>query len=1207
MIFAKVRLPDEIGIALDANRLVVFAGAGISVPPPSNLPLFDGLVRQITGQTGVKQGDEDRSLGRKQRDGTDVHGAAAKILTDPKSRPTELHKQILRVFGTADRVRIVTTNLDNHFRVSKDIVFPGELVPEFHAPALPLGDDFRGIVYLHGSAKVDPQKTVLTDADFGVAYMTRGWAREFLIALFSGYTVLFVGYSHNDVTTTYLARGLRQSRVKPRWTLVSSDLMLTVEENWKHLDIEVQQYPIDPSNTENSHQALTDFFVGWAQHNNQSLLDRAKSIKRVAVGLPPESEQGSEYLNYCLRTPRLAQDLCNSIRQAAWVRWMDDGGHFNRFFEESTTDLGPHEKVIAIWLATFVRRRFPSLLLELIQRHQQRLSLPFARVLGHAVWVDTKKQPDPNFSTWISVLLAQGERSLPLESWAYLLQKCQIPQHRGVALRLFELLSTPQVRLGENLTAGELSSESGQRDPLRTIRRASTFEIEWPTDSRSWLTKAWSNIFKPTLAVLADPLGMLATKQLTAAYLLLQGARKGSDSYDRLGWSRSSIAPHEQNRATKTDCLFLLIDIARDVVMLWFKIRPARARAQIEMWWCADLPLLRRLAVYGVGIDPDRSADERIEWLLANDLIFRSGMKKEVFDILALDYRPASKAIRGKLLRRIEQGFRGKLPSRMTPEIAAYAQFNLLIWLRRADGKCPLLAKALSEIKKSYPLFRERAHPEFDVWRGKSGFVDTNEGFDFDGILSELPGVYLDNLQRADEHSARKDRWAYLNNLSVLFARNRAWGQAFMEALGDRDEADMSIWNGVFNAWREALKTEVDWAWILDVAHDLPQSSAAFAGAASLVSRIWQLDLKLHDDTVAKAATLMDKAWKLCCKVEDLPDETYRDWLSSAINHEGGCIGEFWVHYCSHIRARAGSRWKGIPKVMKANMREALQGSSRVKVYARIAMTPWMDHIYAWDKRFAIEQFLPLLDWDRDAVVAQQTWSVLLNYRHAPSFQMEKLLLPYYRQCTDRLTTMLKDSTEKSDQFDENALWNLGHYLASWAMQLIQNPLKSGFFQDFLPCLPDKPREALAQGILECLQSLQAEKVTRVWRNWLGEYFDLRLVGVPVALSPNEANAMANWGLELGPVFPEAVERITRLPLKGVVGLPIFQTLLKGRLVRDFPIECCRYINAIMKGEEYPFLNDELLGLHQVLKRKICARPEFKELEKLLYLCGWSG
>ena len=77
----------------------------------------------------------------------------------------------------------------------------------FRAPALPLGNEFRGIVHVHGSV-VCPERMVLTDADFGRAYIVEGWAQRFLVELFGCFTVLFVGYSHNDTIMNYLARAL---------------------------------------------------------------------------------------------------------------------------------------------------------------------------------------------------------------------------------------------------------------------------------------------------------------------------------------------------------------------------------------------------------------------------------------------------------------------------------------------------------------------------------------------------------------------------------------------------------------------------------------------------------------------------------------------------------------------------------------------------------------------------------------------------------------------------------------------------------------------------------------------------------------------------------------------------------------------------------------------------------------------------------------
>jgi hypothetical protein len=63
---------------------------------------------------------------------------------------------------------------------------------------------------------------VLTDEDFGRAYLTEGWAREFLQRLFAEFTTLFVGYSHNDLPVEYLARGMSGKPIAPRFALTAT-------------------------------------------------------------------------------------------------------------------------------------------------------------------------------------------------------------------------------------------------------------------------------------------------------------------------------------------------------------------------------------------------------------------------------------------------------------------------------------------------------------------------------------------------------------------------------------------------------------------------------------------------------------------------------------------------------------------------------------------------------------------------------------------------------------------------------------------------------------------------------------------------------------------------------------------------------------------------------------------------------------------------
>ena len=133
----------------------------------------------------------DRYFGRLKLRGVQVHKAVARILLDPNSRPHELHTLLTKLFPQGTPVRIVTTNFDTHLSTTLEQHFVVSSVDTFYAPALPLGDDFAGLVYLHGSAEKNADQCVLTDEDFGRAYLNRAWATRFLEAMFQRYSCSF--------------------------------------------------------------------------------------------------------------------------------------------------------------------------------------------------------------------------------------------------------------------------------------------------------------------------------------------------------------------------------------------------------------------------------------------------------------------------------------------------------------------------------------------------------------------------------------------------------------------------------------------------------------------------------------------------------------------------------------------------------------------------------------------------------------------------------------------------------------------------------------------------------------------------------------------------------------------------------------------------------------------------------------------------------
>lgn len=215
-----IDLQDEIVAAQEQGRLVIFAGAGVSMGPPSDLPGFKELSARIAHNTPHSvRTPYDEFLGDLAANGIWVHQLCRDIIAAPGSAHAPIHTDILRLFRTPERLRIVTTNFDGHFTSAANAL--GWQVPVYHAPALPLGHDFDGIVQLHGSILGEPRRLVLTDADFGRAYLTDGWASVFLRSLFAEFTVLFVGYSHTDPPMRYLARGLAGKRGHQRFALTS--------------------------------------------------------------------------------------------------------------------------------------------------------------------------------------------------------------------------------------------------------------------------------------------------------------------------------------------------------------------------------------------------------------------------------------------------------------------------------------------------------------------------------------------------------------------------------------------------------------------------------------------------------------------------------------------------------------------------------------------------------------------------------------------------------------------------------------------------------------------------------------------------------------------------------------------------------------------------------------------------------------------------
>ena len=346
--FGELEFPMAIIEALKQDRLVVFAGAGVSMGPPANLMNFNELTQLIIHgssastpsnlenqihdlnltdptlkhkilqaiYTSQYRPPEER-LGEAQDSGRiNIHAQCQFHLKDDDLQPNPLHTQIIRLF--ADKtIRIITTNFEGLFEKAANAL---GVAPDVSiAPNLPQGDVFKGIVHLHGSLKHE-NSIILSDRDFGRAYLSEGWARRFITRVFANYTVLFIGYSYNDTIMKYLARSTSQNPQHQLFGIssVTAENQLAEKRRWELLGMTHIPYTAPKHN----HQALNQGLKAlanshnwnWKQQNTQ-VTCLVKSIEKRPVNLTATDWQ---YLHYIFNESSLLSHFLSQIKLPHW-------------------------------------------------------------------------------------------------------------------------------------------------------------------------------------------------------------------------------------------------------------------------------------------------------------------------------------------------------------------------------------------------------------------------------------------------------------------------------------------------------------------------------------------------------------------------------------------------------------------------------------------------------------------------------------------------------------------------------------------------------------------------------------------------------------------------------------------------------------------------------------------------------------------------
>ena len=1134
MKISAIDFPNALLTALRNSRLVIFAGAGVSMGEPACLPNFKDLanaVAQGTGEAAQEHEPEDRFLGRLNHKGVDVHALAAEKLKknylEETPKPTKLHRDLLRLYAQPGPIRVVTTNFDLLFEDAATDAFSSQ--PEvFRAPALPLGRSFNGIVHIHGTVN-HPADLVLTDANFGRAYLTDAWAARFLVDLFRSFTVLFVGYRHNDTVMNYLARALAESETGHRFVLTDN----TGDERWKVLGINAITYP---RSSGEEHIALCDGIRALADHVTRGTLGWQHEITEIASKSPPFDEERAGLIDEAFSDSVKTRFFTDAAISFEWIHWLDDRGHCERLFDVG--DLHERDIELAQWLAQNFAIDQSNDVFLLIARHGMQLNRRFWSELARKVASQTSASPDvESLSRWTSLLLATVP--VPTDNWilGQLGKRCS---DAGLMNSLVEVFDA--------MLVGRLVFATGHTwldDQDETSSPRIDVEFSHGPHAHSWIEDLWNKGLKPNLTNIAEVLLPRLMFRLTARHHALCVWQQANHDYDPESYRRSAIEPHEQNHYPKP--IDALIDAARDCLE-WL----ASNRPKTTAHWCveaanADAPLLRRLAVHALTARQDLTPNKKIAWLLARMDVHDSPLRHEMFQIMQQNYPHTGQEQRKATLEAI-LAYRSPIEKNRELHTANH-HFNWLQWLTNADPNCVSAKQALDHVWAQYPGFLPRQHPDLTHWVSPVVRTDQQQLWTPEDLLSRPASEWLEQLLSFQQvEFLGPDRSDLRLCVSEAAEQKFEWGLDLADQLIAQGAWDTHIWIALLNAWSKARLTDDSCQQTLFRLHHTELHESHYPPIARFLCRVTERSRPIETmESLASANEIATNLWDYFDRNEPLEGQPH-NWLNRAINHPAGDNAQFWLNSLSLSRNRQDATARALSDEYDLMLSKIAKDDTLVGMLGRTVLARAFHFLLDADEKWTKQNLLPWFYSSTNSPDFIAVWEGFLNgYMSISAVETMKRA---FLEAATKLQTDFSDA-----HLDER-------FVEAYAYVVflhIENPLQTWipiFFQN----ANDNGRRWFAFHIGQHLRELDHEQQRECWQRWLRDYWRNRLAGVPQALVDQEIENMLQWTPHLHTVFSEAVDLSICMPIVELQDGFVLDEIAESNLHKTHPSELARLL-----------------------------------------------
>lgn len=1132
MLLNGINYPNKIIDDLNNNKLVIFAGAGVSMGAPTKLPNFEQLASTIAEGTGLSK-DENEScdafLGKLKSQGICVNEEAAKHIDKACTVHNELHKAIVNVFK--HDIRIVTTNYDHMFEQVLD-----SSIKIYDAPALPLGDDVSGLVHVHGNVN-NPKYMVVTDDDFGKAYLTDSYVSRFIRTLFNSYTIVFIGYSYNDTIMRYLTRALSRDEKQKRY-IITDDM----KNNWEVLGLEPIYYP------SRSHRVMRESIIKLGMRVKRSLIDWSAYFSEISEAPPLDPTSESE-IDYFLEDPIRAQIMANSINGSPdWIEYLNKKQVFKNIFINGTVNT-KHDTVWLKWLEQKVighsDEAFKSLIIQNGKRITSKLSLSIINSLYD------NSLNDSLFAEYLLMVEPYINNAYTIYA---LIQKALNKKLYASCVSLFKMYW----RIRFNIVNESWISKDIQAD-YRHSFFGDNFMI-----NESW--KKCEDIF-----VNESSYDLLIFFRSKLEELHMQYVRIGKANNNSEPWEIAMLVIEDRKDNYHEDPLCTVSDILERLINS-NKVELSFLRLYIQDGLQSQSLFVRKLFLKLLRSSSIFTADEAFNLVFENGALGLIEVKEQVFLLIQKIYNDMSPKAQNKLIDYIEHIEPNKYDSE-------YEKYNWCVWIQRVDQNNERINNIVTDIL-SRNNYAPRKHPELDFYTSDEEDWDDPIAptykanliaIDYSELIRALTKYEKSGFEQIRHHKQ-------MDVFADAISENYTWAKEISSKLISSQEYNSEIWQYFFQGVIRSNYTAKELADILFLTYK-PLSDMDFQ--KDLGELLWKT---VREDGIAEYISEEQL---------DLFDVCITVWNNRETEKTG--VGRT---IDLTLNTTIGLVLMSMMYVISFDPNPKLNEKIKQFFQENLSLTSWeidvvvcvlagnLSFLYYRDIPWCSEQLIPLLNGS-NMKAFPSAWEGFVFFSKHLNRNVADAMSPVFLSAVEHMECL---SDETRHGFIEMYLVLL--------IYVITNPIPA-YIPAFYKHASNQDRTIFMQEIGHRIKSMKDDSIEIWWNSWLRRYMNNLVKSIPNKPIEEELREIIYWLPNANTYFVDVVKMLCKIQLPDKVDGLFLYSLDNSDVVSKYSTSTILLLTKLLNsGNTFDFHQSHIKSI--VSKLQNVSNKEMKSFREAL-------